>query len=212
MAGESQIIYILTNPAMPGLIKIGMTGRDAVEERMKELYGSGVPVPFECYFAYRVENAKKAESALHYAFGDSRINPNREFFKVAPDRVVAILKLLPGEEATGQITREIESDVTDAERDSAERLKRTRRPNMNFAELGIPVGSILKFRDGDITVKVIGDRKVDFNGEQLFLTTATTRILGLQDRTPLQPSPYWTFQGRRLDDIYEEFHAEDEAA
>ena len=32
---------------MPGLIKIGMTTQLEVEDRMKQLYGTGVPVPFD---------------------------------------------------------------------------------------------------------------------------------------------------------------------
>ena len=42
------LVYVLTNSAMPGLVKIGMTTRDSVDTRMKELYSTGVPVPFEC--------------------------------------------------------------------------------------------------------------------------------------------------------------------
>ncbi len=44
------IVYILTNPAMPNLVKIGMTTRLEVGIRMSELYTTGVPVPFECSF------------------------------------------------------------------------------------------------------------------------------------------------------------------
>ena len=39
----SQIAYVLTNPAMPGLVKIGKTTQLEVKERMKQLYGTGVP-------------------------------------------------------------------------------------------------------------------------------------------------------------------------
>jgi len=197
---------------MPNLIKIGVTGQSDVEGRMKQLYTSGVPVPFECHFAYRVENAFSVEKTLHYAFGDSRVNPNREFFKVAPDRVVAVLKLVLGEEVTLQVNQELTSETTVEDRESGERLKKSRRPNLNFNDLDIPVGSILRFRDGPIEVTVVSDRKVDYEGEPLFLTGATIKILGLEEGAALQPSPYWTFQGRRLDDLYEEFHSGEEAA
>lgn len=33
----SQIVYILTNEAMPGIVKIGMTEADSVESRMAQL-------------------------------------------------------------------------------------------------------------------------------------------------------------------------------
>jgi hypothetical protein len=67
---------------MPGLVKIGMTTRDNTEERMKELYGTGVPVPFECKYACKVNisDCAKIEKALHSAFAPNRVNSNREFF------------------------------------------------------------------------------------------------------------------------------------
>ena len=40
------IVYILTNEAMPGLIKIGLTNA-TVEQRMLSLDTTSVPLPFE---------------------------------------------------------------------------------------------------------------------------------------------------------------------
>ena len=74
----SQIVYVLTNPAMPGLVKIGKTTKLEVDGRMRQLYGTGVPVPFDCAFACQVKDATEVEKALHIAFGKNRINPNRE--------------------------------------------------------------------------------------------------------------------------------------
>ena len=42
------IVYVLTNPAMEGLVKIGKTSRSALENRMGALYSTGVPFPFNC--------------------------------------------------------------------------------------------------------------------------------------------------------------------
>jgi hypothetical protein len=56
---------------------------------MKQLYSTGVPVPFECAFACQVKDASEAEKALHIAFDMTRINPNREFFKLEPANVIA---------------------------------------------------------------------------------------------------------------------------
>ena len=47
------IVYVLTNPAMPGMVKIWKTGRE-VEARLNDLYTTGVPLPFECTYAARV--------------------------------------------------------------------------------------------------------------------------------------------------------------
>src|SRR5574344_962788 len=103
------IVYVLTNPAMPGLVKIGMTNRESVDARLKELFNTSVPVPFECEYACKVDDCKKVEAALHYAFDPERINPQREFFKTDPDRVISILKLLEKEDITNKINNNTES-------------------------------------------------------------------------------------------------------
>ena len=48
---EQGIVYVLTNPSMPGMVKIGMTERSEMDARLKELYTTGVPLPFDCKFA-----------------------------------------------------------------------------------------------------------------------------------------------------------------
>jgi hypothetical protein len=84
------IVYILTNPAMPGLIKIGQTDGD-VEARVGQLYTTGVPVPFNCYYACRLDAAKGWERRLHKAFEIMRVNPKREFFEMEAEQAKAIL-------------------------------------------------------------------------------------------------------------------------
>lgn len=196
---------------MPNMVKIGRTSRLEVEERMKELYSTGVPVPFVCFYACRVKNAARVEKDIHFAFGDQRVNANREFFKIAPERVQAVLKHFQVEEVTNDINREIEEETDATDQESAKKLYREqRRPNLRFDVIGISDGSIIKFRDTEQSVKVVGDRKVDLNGEIMSLTMATRRLLGKPDNYPIQPSPYWTFNGMPLIDIYESFHSTDE--
>lgn len=79
MALKAGIVYILSNPAMPGLVKIGITTHHTVEQRMKELFNTSIPVPFKCEYACRVDNCFAVEHALHTAFRDYRIHPQREF-------------------------------------------------------------------------------------------------------------------------------------
>ena len=51
-------VYVLTNPAMPNMVKIGKTTRD-VELRLADLYSTGVPLPFECEYAAKVKDVEK---------------------------------------------------------------------------------------------------------------------------------------------------------
>lgn len=83
----AQIVYVLTNEAMPNIVEIGRT-TDSVESRVSSLSGhSGVPLPFECYFAAEVQDCVKLEKTLHQLFAEYRLNPKREFFKVIRKRL-----------------------------------------------------------------------------------------------------------------------------
>ncbi len=201
-----EIVYVLTNPAMPGLVKIGKTTQSDVGTRMNQLYTTGVPVPFECVYAIEVSDCSEVETALHVAFGPNRINPKREFFKIDVEQAIAVLKLLEKKNVTPQIRSEIDRGISQVEKDSGSRLNK--RPRMNFAEMGIEVGSELLFRDGKTIVTVSTERKVMYNEEIMTLTAVTRKLLNLE--YSVQPSPYWTYKGRLLKDIYDEVYAGEE--
>ena len=74
----SNIVYIFINQSMADMVKIGIT--DNVVRRVKELSGAtGVPLPFECYYAVETNNAKEVEKLLHETYEEKRIRKNREF-------------------------------------------------------------------------------------------------------------------------------------
>ena len=202
-----QIVYVLTNPAMPGLVKIGRTTLEEVDGRMKQLFSTGVPVPFDCAFACRVPNSLEVEKALHPAFGNVRIHTNREFFRIEPDRVISILKLLHVEDATQEVESVIEADATCADLQAAESMKK-RRPRMDFTELQIPVGSVLVHNSTGVQVTVCGAKTVLHNEQECSLTAATRKVHGLADNYVLQPSPFWSFNGKTVQEIYEDWYAD----
>jgi len=204
----SQIVYVLTNPAMPGIVKIGKTTQLEVGERMKQLYSTGVPVPFDCAFACQVKDATEVEKALHIAFGMTRINPNREFFKLDTLNVIAVLKLLRVDDITLQFEARLESDVPAQDKQSAQAFKRSMRPHMNFHELGIPNGSVLFSKNGAYQCEVVAEKRVWFEENELSLTAATRKVLGYPNDYPLQPSPHWTFNGKTVKQFYEDFHGD----
>jgi hypothetical protein len=193
-----QIVYVLTNPAMPGFVKIGKTYLDDVNQRLGQLYSTGVPFPFELAFACKVPNATEVERALHLAFAPNRVNPKREFFNISPGQAIAILKLLHVEDATAEISS-LPTGIAEEEIEAGRKFK-SRRPNLNFQEMGIPDGSVLHFTEGDATVTVVGERKVQLDGIEMSLTAATRQLLGLD--YSVAPGPYWTYEGRVVRDIY----------
>lgn len=198
-----QIVYVLTNPAMPGFVKIGMTGGEDVGARLSQLYSTGVPFPFDLAFACKVPNAEEVEKALHKAFAPYRPNSKREFFNIDAEQAIAILRLLHVEDATQEIAA-MQSTIPSDEVEAAKQYK-ARRPNLNFREMGIAQGSVLHFTEGDATVTVVGDKKVRLDGEEMSLTAATRQLLGLD--YSVAPGPYWTYEGKLLRAIYDETYS-----
>ncbi len=201
----NEIVYVLSNPAMPGIVKIGKTTQSDIEQRMNQLYTTGVPVPFECVCAIEVIDCSKVESALHIAFGPNRINPKREFFKVDPEQAIAILKLLDQKDVTPEFNKKLNMNISQAEVNSGNKLKK--RPNMNFIEMGIPLGAILVFKDGFTEVSIESEKKVKFNDKIMTLTAVTREILNID--YSVQPSPHWTHEGKLLKDLYEEIYSDE---
>lgn len=75
-------VYLLMNPSMNGLIKIGKTTRDP-DDRVQELSGvTGVPTPFVLVYKSYFQNCHDAEAYIHTSLETQnyRIANNREFF------------------------------------------------------------------------------------------------------------------------------------
>jgi hypothetical protein len=82
MGGKMGYVYVLTNPSMPGLVKIGSTDRP-LGERITELSGAtGVPTPFtvECFIP--TNDYIRLEQELHTSLSKYRVREDREFFRV----------------------------------------------------------------------------------------------------------------------------------
>ena len=188
-------VYILTNQSMPGLIKIGITERK-VEERMRELYSSSaVPLPFECYFALEVKDAKLVEKKIHHGFDDYRINENREFFEIDPDKAKSILSLVEGTEVTPK------TDVVDSATDQQALDKQRNKQRFNFASVGISAGEILEFKkDKTITAKVLDDDKIEFEGKSMSLSPAALTVIHRMgyEWTKIAGPQFWCYKGKTL--------------
>ena len=77
-----QYLYILSNPSMPGLIKVGKTTTHP-DQRMAELHSTGVPTPFELECSFAVPDCHESERKAHNALRAYRVANNREFFRLS---------------------------------------------------------------------------------------------------------------------------------
>lgn len=88
-------VYVLTNEAMPGLVKIGRS-KHAAGARAKQIYkgDTGVPLPFDVDFECLFDDCIEGEALVHEELQDYRINPNREFFRMeAWDARAAVMRV-----------------------------------------------------------------------------------------------------------------------
>lgn len=91
-----EFLYVISNPSMPGLIKVGRT-TTSPEQRLKELNTTGVPTAFEIEVVFSVQDSSQAEKHAHKALIKFRENSRREFFKVSPKTAInKIIKSVPG--------------------------------------------------------------------------------------------------------------------
>lgn len=189
----TQIIYILKNEAMPGYIKIGKT--NDLDRRVKELSRySGVPLPFEVFYAAEVADMNFVEKQIHEAFGRTRVAENREFFYEEPERVVAALKLAVVKDLTpgGDIVEFVEDKV------ALEKVRRHKK-RFDFERYGIKKGSVLTFtRDENIKCILVEDSNVDFNGEIVSLSKAAQKAMNVTRN--LQGPIFWEYEGEILDE------------
>ena len=193
----SGIVYLLINPVMPGLTKIGKTNINGLETRLQSLYNTSIPIPFQCFYACEVEDPDLVEKKLHDAFGDQRVNKKREFFEIDAERVKSVLELLALNDVTPT-----EEKFEDADDKVAYEKASEIRSRINFKMLDISIGSKLSFsKDENIVATVTTNRTIEYNGEEISISAAAADILtsqfGYKSRH-VSGSDYWTYEGEKL--------------
>ncbi|MBI3467232.1 MAG: GIY-YIG nuclease family protein, partial [Planctomycetes bacterium] len=74
-------VYIMQNPALPGLLKIGRTTKTP-QERARSLSGTSVPTDFTLVYSVYVRDCAAAERMIHAHLARYREKRNREFFRL----------------------------------------------------------------------------------------------------------------------------------
>lgn len=87
-------IYVLSNPTIPGLLKIGYTMQDPIDRAKQISASTGVALPFELEYAFNCHNGSILERELHTYLDQYRVNNNREFFKIDLKEVITAIEKL----------------------------------------------------------------------------------------------------------------------
>lgn len=83
-SGEGkEIIYVMSNPSLQGMIKIGYTGKEIEVRRGILSKATGVPTPFKVEYIYRLQGrGMELEREIHSYLKEFRLNNEREFFEI----------------------------------------------------------------------------------------------------------------------------------
>lgn len=89
-------VYVLSNPAFNGLLKIGYTRRH-VSRRIAELSRpTGVPHPFELVAFFPTSRPERDEARVHQALRERRVS-GKEFFSCTDREAVACCQRIVGD-------------------------------------------------------------------------------------------------------------------
>ena len=185
-------IYIMTNPALNGMVKIGYAAD--VELRRRQLSTTALPYEYEVYATYetsgRLED-KKLHKLIDNLNPDLRVTSNREFFVMTAEAAYELLETIAIISGT--------TDKLHKVRETSDPIQKVRKPPINFARCGIPVGAELVYTE-DPSVKVIveSERKVLYNNESTSLSAVAAMLKGVK---AIQGPMYFTYNGKLLTDI-----------
>ena len=213
-------VYILTNPSFrEDWVKIGKSSRP-VDVRSKELDNTAVPLPFEIYATLQTSKYDKVEKQIHKQIDrltDLRIRQNREFFNIAPDVALDIMRdiadLLDDAELAvyvdGKpiISKSKEEDKEIKAQEASEQQKKKRKEPFKFHMVGIKVGDMVTFDELQLEVRVAADDKVEYQDRLYSLSAFTENFLPEDKQTPsraYQGPKYFSYQGKTLYDLRKE--------
>ena len=223
------LVYILTNPCLDGWVKIGMTERDDIERRLRELNApTNLPLSYRCYAVYEVDNPAEVERNIHHLI--DVINPalharetlpsgrirEREFFRLSPETAYSILRHIA--ELRGDVGHlQLRTPTIEETQELEIAERRSKRSNNRFELLNIAVGEEICFLwDPTIVALVCNNiNKVEYMGETYSVSALAHRILvdkfGWEESSKVNGWCYFTKDGISLSDLRDRLEAvEDE--
>ncbi len=195
-------IYILTNKSFKdNCIKIGYSVD--VERRVKDLSGSGLPYDYEIYCTYEIPASQKADKSLHRLIQmlnpSLRITPNREFFDIAPEVAYKMFEEMAVMHGREDKLKLYKNDLIDKEE------SHKRGEPFSFTKCQIPIGStIVYIYDETITAKVVDDRKIEYQGEIMYMTTLAKK---LTNKSVIRGPECFKYNGILLPEYYNKYQA-----
>ncbi|WP_408602562.1 GIY-YIG nuclease family protein [Paraburkholderia guartelaensis] len=89
-------VYVITNKAMPDLVKIGYSIKDPAL-RAKELASTGVPEPYKVQYDILVLQPREVEQRVHVALAE--LKAGKEWFKCTVSHAIGTIVRIAGSDA-----------------------------------------------------------------------------------------------------------------
>ena len=169
--GKNPIVNVLRKPAFDSYVKVGRT--IDLEQRLRQLDNTSVPLPFRCVYAIEVDDEHAVERLVHQALADVRVRTTCEFFEIDAQRIILALKPTNGRDET------LKEDIAEDE-ESIAALESTvaKRKSYSFSDARVNVGDVLCYsKDKKITAIVLGDKKIEFESEDVSVSKAVLTLL-----------------------------------
>ena len=171
-SSKEQFIYCFTNASYHAKIegydrvKIGKT--DNIPRRLKELFNTSVPEPFEVYRALMVPNMNETEKSIHKILSESRcrVNNKREFFDVPLNMIDNLFDSYLTFPETEEYVDNDEEEFESKQSNFTKTLK----------SIGCYEGQILKYNLVPCKVVNSEENLIDHDGSPKSLSAAATDI------------------------------------
>lgn len=193
------IIYIMTT-AVSGLIKIGQTGTNNYQERMRNLEANGYynVAGLKRFFAIELEDYAEKETLLHDIFNKHQVGES-ELFALDQELIRQLLLSFKG--------KVIYPENIDQEKefDAVSNIRKEGRL-FSFYKKGLKNGDVINFKDDEtIIAKIVGEREVEFEGQIWKLSPLTYKIYEQQGKLNesgvYAGADYFKYKGKRLRDL-----------
>ncbi|RKR31218.1 GIY-YIG nuclease family protein [Paraburkholderia sp. BL17N1] len=102
-------VYIISNKAMPDLLKVGFTTRSP-DERAAELSGTALPYPSVVEYSVLVDHAAVVEREVHRRLASLRVSQNREWFQCSRTKAIETVKAAAGSVVKADKDRAVEEE------------------------------------------------------------------------------------------------------
>ena len=205
-------IYILSNPALEGFVKIGYASDGNLASRLGNL-NTAVPYRFRVCALYETDSDVPSDKIihalidaidpeLHVSATDETGRPyTSEFYKMSPEDACALLKYIA--KVSGTESRLTINPLTPQERcaeedaEGAREQLRNRKGNLRFSLIGLKPGDEVRFKnDQTICATVCDDTHVSYEGEEYSLSKLAQKLFDTDGS--LRGPAYFTYDGELL--------------